>query len=364
MNRRSYFATVKQLIRDTFRQAWASGIFGMMLAVTLICVVFCLSVNVSADTVLHSPDEPVMFLPPPSPSALAPSAVAALGNPTLLESLTVIGANQKTWFTLETSPALARHEGIETITGRMTLGFGAVTFAIGRERRDAVRFVELILGGGIAGFVGILLALVWTAGFLPTFLEPSAASVLLAKPVSRWQLLLGKFIGVLMFVGFQVTLFVVSTWFALGWRTAVWDMTYWWCIPLLVLQFAVFYSFSMLLAVLTRSTVACVFGSLLFWILAWGINYGYVMTRDTSDSLSSSTLVLARTAYWISPKPIDAGVILFNAVNAQADFEKPLVFKRLESASGFSPRLSILSSLLITGVLLALSAYEFKATEY
>jgi len=64
-------------------------------------------------------------------------------------------------------------------------------------------------------------------------------------------------------------LFVVLTWFALGLRTNVWDMTYWWCIPLLLLQFAVLYSFSVLLAVTTRSTVACVFGSLLFWLLAW-----------------------------------------------------------------------------------------------
>ena len=83
----------------------------------------------------------------------------------------------------------------------------------------------------------------------------------------------------LTFVGFQVVLFVVLTWLALGLRTDVWDMTYWWCIPLLLLQFAVFYSFSVLLAVITRSTVACVFGSVLFWLLAWGINYGSVMAR-------------------------------------------------------------------------------------
>ena len=39
-------------------------------------------------------------------------------------------------------------------------------------------------------------ALVWTAGFLPDFLQPSAASVLFAKPVPRWTVLLGKYAGV------------------------------------------------------------------------------------------------------------------------------------------------------------------------
>ena len=74
-------------------------------------------------------------------------------------------------------------------------------FPVSRERSDAVHFLELLLAGGIAGTLGLLLALVWTAGFVPTFLEPSAASVLLAKPVARWQLLLGKYLGVLTFVG-------------------------------------------------------------------------------------------------------------------------------------------------------------------
>jgi ABC-type transport system involved in multi-copper enzyme maturation permease subunit len=189
----------------------------------------------------------------------------------------------------------------------MTLAFGAVSIPMSRERRDAVQFLELLLAGGIAGTFGLLLALVWTAGFVPTFLEPSAASVLLAKPVARWQLLLGKYFGVLMFVGFQVALFVVSTWLALGVRTQVWGTNYLWSIPLLLVHFAIFYSVSVLLAVLTRSTVACVFGSVLFWLMSWGINYGSVMARSLSESQSfpSTTHALAEAAYWICPKPID-----------------------------------------------------------
>jgi ABC-type transport system involved in multi-copper enzyme maturation permease subunit len=325
MNNRRDFASIKQLIWDTFRQAWASGIFGMMLAVTAICVVLCLSVSVSDDVALHSDEQP-LFLPRDE----------------------------------------APKEGLDPITGRMSLAFGAISFPVARERGDSVRFLELILSGGVAGSLGLLLALVWTAGFLPTFLEASAASVLLAKPVGRWRLLVGKYIGVLAFVGFQVVLFVVLTWLALGLRTNVWDMTYWWCIPLLMLQFAALYSFSVLLAVTTRSTVACVFGSFLFWLLAWGINYGSVMASGAAEGqqLSPITLALTKAAYWISPKPIDAGLILYNALDANQHFEKPVVFKLLEAEHTFSPSLSLLSSLAIAVVLLALSAYEFTTKDY
>src|SRR5262249_23044651 len=135
-------------------------------------------------------------------------------------------------------------------------------------------FLQLLLAGGVADAAGLLLALVWTAGFLPTFLEPASASVLLAKPVPRWSLLAGKYLGVLAFVAFQATVFVGGTWLALAARTGIWDATYLLCIPVLLLHFAIFYSVSALIAVCTRSTVACVLGSVLFWFVCWGMNYG------------------------------------------------------------------------------------------
>jgi ABC-type transport system involved in multi-copper enzyme maturation permease subunit len=351
---RSHVATLTQLIRDTFRQAWASGIGGMMLAVTALCVVLCLSVSVSGDVSLHDDDEPVLFLPAPSTSTRVVTPPVPLA------------AGRKAPLPVVADPDLARREGIEVLGGRMTLAFGAVTFPLSRERGDAVRFLELLLASGIAGTFGLLMALVWTAGFVPAFLEPGAASVFLVKPVARWQLLLGKYLGVLAFVGVQVALFVVLTWLALGVRTRVWDTTYVWCIPLLLLEFAIFYSVSVLLAVLTRSTVACVFGSLLFWLLAWGINYGSVMARGMEDPqyLPPFALALVGLAYWISPKPIDAALILFNTLDARQHFEKPAVFTLLESGQAFSPTLSILASLAVAGVLLALSAHELEAADY
>jgi hypothetical protein len=57
-------------------------------------------------------------------------------------------------------------------------------------------------------------------------------------------------------------------------------------------------------------------------------------------------------------------VILFNALDAQKHFGQPAVFKVLESGESFSPQWSILSCLVITGGLLGLAAYEFKAADY
>jgi ABC-type transport system involved in multi-copper enzyme maturation permease subunit len=352
----------KQLVQDTFRQAWASGISWTMLAGTAVCFLLCLSVGVSGDAQLQAEGEPGLFLPGASPRAVAPSVVLVLAGSGPLDTVALTAAGYRVWTSPEVDPARARHEGIETIRGRMTLAFGAISVPIARERGDAVRFLELLLAGGVAGTLGLLLALVWTAGFMPSFLDPGAASVLLAKPVPRWQLLVGKYLGVLIFLAVQLVLFVALTWVALGFCTDVWDPTYWWTVPLLLLQFAIFYSFSVLLAVVTRSTAACVVGGVLFWLLAWGINYGSVMAR--AQGLPAGTRALTSAAYWISPKPVDAGLILFDALRAQEHFARPPVFQHLESWSGYSPLLSVLSCVAIAAVLLALAGYELEAADY
>ena len=77
MKARCDLCILKQLIHDTFRQACASGICWMMLAVTAICVVLCLSVSVSGDVSLQDDNEPVLFLPPPSPRAVTSAAAAS-----------------------------------------------------------------------------------------------------------------------------------------------------------------------------------------------------------------------------------------------------------------------------------------------
>ncbi len=90
------------------------------------------------------------------------------------------------------------------------------------------------------------------------------------------------------------------------------------------------------------------------------------MARGAAEpgSVSTATLASAEVAYWVFPKPIDAGLILFRALDAHEHFEKPAAFRRLESWPSFSPRLSMLSSLAIAVGLLALAAHEFDERDY
>ncbi len=234
--------TIRWLIRDTFRQSLAYGIFWILLAVSVVTIGVCLSVRIEGAHALAAAGDKPDFLPQSDPDAH--------------------------------DAAKLKQSGVAVVGGELTMAFGAIRIPLGRDDRHAVHFVQLLLAGGVADTLGLLLTLIWTAGFLPGFLDGRSVSVLLAKPAPRWLLLVGKYIGVLTFVLFHATLFVGGTWLAIGLRTGIWDAAYLYAIPLLLLHFAVFFSVSLLLAVCTRSTVVCVFGSILFWCIAWGMNYG------------------------------------------------------------------------------------------
>jgi ABC-type transport system involved in multi-copper enzyme maturation permease subunit len=305
------------LIRDTFAQALANRLFWLMLGISGLCIVFCLSVTIEQGESLRPPDDVELTVP----------------------------------------------------HGQVALGFGAFRGPLFRDGEAAVHFLQLVLAEGVAGTGGILLALIFTAGFVPAFLQPSVAPLLLAKPVPRWGLLLGKYLGVVAFVGLQATLFGGGTWLALGLRTGYWPASYLLCIPLLLVHFAVIYSVSVLLAVCTRSTVACVFGTIVFWVLCWGMNYGrhaVVALPSLSPGLApfpAAFTGLVEAGYWLLPKPADMGIVLRQALEAAGNFAVVPEFETVQRVGAFSPELALLTSVLFAAGMLAVAARQLATSE-
>ena len=173
---------LRWLVWDTFRQALAGRISWVMLTISAVAVLFCASVGVRGGHVERFPNEVTEF--------------------------------RQRGSTID--PDVVKRSGVYVIEGDLTLAFGTIHVEHARAADDSIHFLQLILSSGVAGTLGMLLTLVWTAGFVPAFLEPQAASVLLTKPSPRWLLLLGKFIGLVAIVGLQSGLFVGGTWLAWG----------------------------------------------------------------------------------------------------------------------------------------------------
>jgi ABC-type transport system involved in multi-copper enzyme maturation permease subunit len=324
--------TVRWMVRDTFRQSLHTKLFWVMLGVTVLCTAFCASIRVTGD-VAAPPDAPLL--------TVTRDEAKRLGEERLRDS------------------------GVQVKGGEISFGFGAVKSPVGKTREDSVRFVQLWMAGVVADSLGVLLALIWTAGFLPTFLEPHSASVLLAKPAPRWAILFGKYIGVVGFVALQAVLFVAGTGLATGLATGVWYGAYWLAVPLLVANFAIFYAVSAFVAVCTRSTVAAAFGTLLFWALSWGMNYTHHrLVAFPVEGMGPASYYLLEVGYWFLPKPLDLSGIFFGTMGGEGFYSKVDELSVLQNTGRFRPEASVAASAGFAAVTLGLAAYEFEMTDY
>lgn len=334
MNLPTLLLTLHWMIRDTLRQSLASRLFWAMLAVSGLCIAFCFSVRVKdAPRLPVGPSDIEFKLPKGDPELKGKDATK--------EGVDLLGQDE------------------------LALGFGAFKITTNRGHDDSVRFLQVWLASLVAGTAGIFLAVIWTAGFLPSFLDPNHATVLLAKPVPRWHMLLGKVLGVLAFALLQATFFVVGTWFALGVATGVFDMRYLFAIPVLLIHFGVFYSMSAMLAVWTRSTVVCIFGTLLFWVICWGMNFGrHAIVSHEPKGLSAGAHAIVEIGYWVLPKPVDLNAVFDDALETQGFAASVPELQSARDKGRVNLFLSVLASMGFGLAMFGVAAHEFRNAEY
>ena len=132
-------------------------------------------------------------------------------------------------------------------------------------------------------WVATILALITTAGIIPDLVSSGSIDLAVSKPISRARLLLTKFVGGLLFSTLQVSVFSIAAFFVIGLRGGAWEPGVLLAIPLVILFYSYLYSFCALMGVLTRSTVASLLTTILFWAICamlWiafvGVNTGRI----------------------------------------------------------------------------------------
>lgn len=129
-------------------------------------------------------------------------------------------------------------------------------------------------------WIATILALITTASLIPDFLSSGAVELSLSKPIRRSRLLLTKFLSGLLFAALQVVVFTIASFLVIGIRGGSWEFGIFLAVPIVILFFSYLYSISMLLALLTRSTMA----ALLLTLLTW---FGLFSITVTDDMLLS-----------------------------------------------------------------------------
>ena len=119
---------------------------------------------------------------------------------------------------------------------------------------NVVKSLELLIVTPLAG-LGLLLAIFSSSSFIPVMLEKGNIDLLLSKPVSRIQLLLGKYFGGILVVLFNIAFLILGVWLIISLKFSSWDASFLWTILTITFTFAVLYALIVLFGILTRSSI-------------------------------------------------------------------------------------------------------------
>ena len=132
-------------------------------------------------------------------------------------------------------------------------------------------------------------------------LEKGNIDLLLSKPVTRTQLLLGKFLGSLLIVLVNVAYFIVGMWIISGARTGVWNTGFLAVTLSITYTFLVLYAPMLVIGIGSRSSALTIIVLYVFIFLVGPIleNRQVFAELITNDTLTTVLDVF----YYIFPKP-------------------------------------------------------------
>jgi len=144
--------------------------------------------------------------------------------------------------------------------------FKTNTWASGMSASEGISRLELMIISPLSGLC-LLLSIFSCSSFIPSMLEKGNIDLLLSKPVSRTELLLGKYIGGLLVVFINILILILGVWFIIGVKFGYWNFAFLYSSLLITFTFAVLYSIIVLLGVITQGSMSGMMAAYFIYII-------------------------------------------------------------------------------------------------
>jgi hypothetical protein len=167
-------------------------------------------------------------------------AALAIGTDSTSDGMTI------TFFGKPATPPVT-HEALADLAGKLEAGFAG----------------GLFLGVVVFGVFG-------TAGVIPDALEKGTVDLYLSKPIARWQLLLGKYLGSVAVMFLNILYFIAGLWLIVGVKVGVWNTRFLLSAFLLTYVFASLYAVVAFFGVFSRNMAIAIIAGILYLIFVAG----------------------------------------------------------------------------------------------
>jgi ABC-type transport system involved in multi-copper enzyme maturation permease subunit len=226
--------------------------------------------------------------------------------------------------------------------------------------------IQIAIVDYLAGWVGVTIAVIFTAGFVPNMMRKGSIDLLLVKPISRPTLLLYKYLGGLLFVALNAAFLVGASWVVFGFTLGNWNPWYLASAGVLLFYFAVLYSLSVLVGVLTQSPLTAILVTLGFWVLMSVVNLAYTLVHSNQLTVEIPQAVVAvvDAIHFILPRLSDLSALNQEALLRANGLLGTLDQQRQQMTVEFSWTETLATSFGFIVVMLTLACWRFTRRDY
>jgi ABC-type transport system involved in multi-copper enzyme maturation permease subunit len=198
--------------------------------------------------------------------------------------------------------------------------------------------------GGLFGFFVFLLVF-GAAGLAPSFLGKGRIELSISKPISRYRLLLMKFVSIYAIMAAILTVTTTLIWLASSTRLGVFQMSYFAGLSIYLLQFLFIYGLVFIIGVASNSGAAAIMG--------------YFIVRIGTDLLAGRKAIYGLLGDSIWTKILDGLYHIFPKFGEIADNCTPLM-----TGQGLSNSYAIYSTLGISIIFILVALFIFNRNDY
>ncbi len=198
-------------------------------------------------------------------------------------------------------------------------------------------------------FMTICIGIFSTAGLITSIMEKGTIDLLLSKPVPRWLYVVGRYLGALTIIVFEVTYFVLGLWIVTGISFGTWSPAFLLTIIYISIGFAGIFAVTVLIGTMSRSSwLAIILGITIYFVTGIILPFGKWLDKliNGSDSTGVFT-VIADIVHWTIPQMNDIASNMGEVI-----LGKPMLFTPLLVTLGLS------------AAYLALSSWSFSRKEF
>jgi ABC-type transport system involved in multi-copper enzyme maturation permease subunit len=182
-----------------------------------------------------------------------------------------------------------------------------------QDMTKMVTNVHAVISNLLYGF-GMLLAILASAGLIPTIFEPGRIELLLSKPVSRTHILMGRYLGNLLVIAANIFYPVIAVWLIFGIKTGVWTPGFLYSSLLTVFMFGVYLSIIVIVGVQWESAVVSTMVTFAVVVISVILSFRSNLEKLLSSEWSRDVV---RGLYYVLPKAVDVGKMMSDMIKGQ-----------------------------------------------